>query len=178
MKRLFAGLTLPETHRQRLVLLNHGISGARWVAAENLHVTLRFIGEVDGDVAEEIAQVLDGVNVQPFSVALKGLGAFGHPPHSVWAGVEDQPSGALAELHRVIDGVLVRTGLEPEGRKYTPHVTLARFRRVNEGRLAQFMESEGDLALDSFKVNGFTLFRSHLSHEGAHYESVAEYDFV
>lgn len=178
MIRLFAGLALPETHRQRLSHISHGIAGARWVAPENLHVTLRFIGEVDEDKAEGLVAALSNVTAAPFDVTIKGLGAFGHPPHALWAGVEDDPTGALAALYANVESALVREGLEPEHRKYTPHVTLARFREVNMSRVARFMEGSGDLALEAFTVTSFTLFRSHLRHEGAQYERIVEFNFA
>jgi len=177
MIRLFVGLTLPEHHRQRLSALGCGVEGARWVTVENLHITLRFIGEVDEDQAEDLAAALDLVTADPFEVSIKGLGTFGHPPHSAWAGVVDTPPGALAALHANVESALVRAGLKPEGRKYTPHVTLARLRHVQEARLARFMEGSADLSLSLFSVTKFTLFESHLSPSGAHYESVAAFDF-
>lgn len=177
MIRLFVGLTLPDPHRQRLAQLGFGMEGARWVVAQNLHITLRFIGEVDEDVAEDLAQALDGVTADPFEVSIKGVGTFGHPPHSVWAGVGDQPPGALAHLHGNVESALVRAGLEPEGRKYTPHITLARFRHVKAAHLAGFLEGGADLDLEPFPVTGFTLFQSHLSPHGAQYKRVGEFDF-
>lgn len=179
MIRLFVGLALPESHRRQLSMLSHGIEGARWVDPQNLHITLRFIGEIDEDVAEDIANALDNVTAEPFSVTLKGLGTFGQPPHALWAGVEDAPTGALAALHATIESIVVRQGLEPEHRKFTPHATLARFKKtVNVMRVAQMLEASGDVALEPFDVSGFTLFQSHLTPQGAHYVSVAEYDFA
>lgn len=177
MIRLFVGLALPEEHRRQLSLMSHGIEGARWVAPENLHITLRFIGEVDEDVAEELAQALDGVRAEPFALSIEGLGTFGHPPHAVWAGVEDLSAGRLAALQASIESTMVRQGLEPEHRKFTPHVTLARFRKVNMARVARFLEGSGDLKLPPFEVGGFSVFRSHLRPEGAQYEQVADYGF-
>ena len=178
MVRLFVGLVLPEMHRQRLNRLSHGVEGARWVAPQNLHITLRFIGEVDEDVGEDLAAALTAVAALPFTVTLRGLGTFGHPPHALWVGAEDAPSGALAALNGAVESVLVRQGLEPEHRKFTPHVTLARFRNVGMSRLVQYLETHGDLALEPFEVGGFTLFQSHLRPEGAEYERIVEYAFA
>lgn len=179
MIRLFVGLALPDLHRRQLSLLDHGIEGARWVEPENLHITLRFIGEVDGNVADDIAQALDDVKGDPFAVAVKGLGTFGHPPHALWAGVEAAPKDALAHLQANVESAMVRLGLAPEGRKFTPHVTLARFKKtINMNRLARVLEDSGDLALPPFEAQGFTLFQSHLGHEGAHYERMVEYDLA
>jgi len=178
MVRLFAGLALPETHRQRLELLCHGVKGARWVAPENLHITLSFIGEVDEPQAEDLARALSAVRAEPFAITVAELGTFGHPPHNIWAGVNDEPTGALAALHANVESVLVREGLEPEHRKYTPHVTLAYCRKASESRIALFLEGSGAVALEPIEVNGSTLFQSHLSPEGAHYERIVEYDFL
>lgn len=178
MVRLFVGLALPEAQRQRLSLISHGVKGARWLAPENLHITLRFIGEVTEPEAESLAQALHTVRAEPFTVTIAELGTFGNPPHSIWAGVQDEPSGALAALHANVESTLVREGLEPEHRKYTPHVTLARCRKAAISRIAMFLEGSGQVALEPFNVTGFTLFQSHLLPEGAQYEPIIEYAFV
>jgi 2'-5' RNA ligase len=175
MIRLFVGLALPESHHQRLSALSHGVEGARWVADRNLHITLRFIGEVEEHVGEDIIAALHSVQSKPFNVTIKGLGTFGRPPHALWAGVEDAPQGALAELAANVERVLVRLGLEPEHRNFTPHVTLARFRKVHDARLSRYMAQFGDLALEPFTVTGFSVFQSHLRPEGAEYERIVEY---
>jgi 2'-5' RNA ligase len=175
MVRLFVGLALPDRHRQHLRMLGGGIEGARWVAAANLHLTLRFIGEVDEDVAEDLATALQPVAIEPFELKIKGMGVFGHPPHALWAGVEDAPKGALGALAASVESVLVREGLAPEHRNFTPHITLARFRKANEARIARFLEEGAGLALEPFRVSGFSLFQSHLRPEGAEYERIVEY---
>lgn len=177
MIRLFVGLALPQTHRQHLNIISHGIPGARWVASENLHITLRFIGEVDEDVAEDLAQALSRVSATPFEITLKELGTFGEPPHAIWAGVKDDPDGALAALQANIESALVRKGLEPEHRKYSPHVTLAYCKKSPVNRVAQYLEGGADLNLAPFKVTGFSIFQSHLRPEGAEYSRVVEFDF-
>ena len=178
MIRLFAGLTIPDTHRQKLASIQNGVKDARWIVPENLHVTLRFIGEVDEDVAAELAAALNDVAAEPFEITLKGVGTFGSPPHSLWVGVEDAPAEALKHLQANVESTLVRAGLDPEGRKFTPHVTLVRFRRsVNPGRVAQHLSTHAGFVLPPFEVQGFTLFQSHLGHQGAHYEPLVEYDF-
>jgi len=179
MIRLFVGLALPDAQRKILQDLSCGIDGARWLAPENLHITLRFIGEVDEDLAEDLALALAGVKAAPFSVTLQDLGTFGHPPHALWAGVVDQPAGALAGLAAQVESTVVRAGLEPEHRKFTPHVTLARLRKgANVARLATFMESHGGLSLEPFDVTGFSVFQSHLRQSGAEYERIVDYDFA
>lgn len=175
MIRLFVGLALPESHRQRLRAISLGVEGARWVADHNLHITLRFIGEVEEHVGEDIVTALHSIQSDPFAVTIKGLGTFGRPPHALWAGVEDAPSGALAELAAHVESVLVRLGLEPEHRKFTPHVTLARFRKVHDARLGRYLEQYGALALEPVPVTGFSVFQSHLRPAGAEYERIVDY---
>jgi len=178
MIRLFAGIAVPDSHRQQLAAMQNGIKGARWVEPHNLHLTLRFIGEVDESVAEDLTTALDVVRADPFELTLKDIGTFGRPPHSVWAGVEDAPAGALGHLQSVVESIVVRAGLAAEGRKFSPHVTLARFKpSISQERLGAFVEAHAGLALPPFEVNGFTLFESHLSHLGAQYAAYAEYDF-
>lgn len=179
MIRLFVGLSIPDDHRRELSLIQNGVKDARWIDAENLHITLRFIGEVDEDVAAEVVEALRYVTATPFDVTLKGVGTFGSPPHSLWVGAEDTPTGALSHMHASVESALVRAGLPPEGRKFTPHVTLTRFRRsVNPGRLAQHLSTHAGFALPPFTVQGFTLFQSHLGHTGAHYTPLSTYDFL
>ena len=147
------------------------------MASENLHITLRFIGEVDEDVAEDLAGALSRVSATPFEITLKDLGTFGEPPHALWAGVKVEPDGALAALQANIESALVRKGLEPEHRKYAPHVTLAYCKKSPVNRVAQYLEGGADLNLAPFKVTGFSIFQSHLRPEGAEYSRVVEFDF-
>ncbi|MBF0250192.1 MAG: RNA 2',3'-cyclic phosphodiesterase [Alphaproteobacteria bacterium] len=176
MIRLFTAVAIPERHRQHLAATMHGIKGARWVAEENLHVTLRFIGEVDEDVALDLDAALAEVRGEPFTLAVQGVGAFGHPPRVLWAGVKAEPEGALAHLHAAVESALVRAGLEPEGRKFAPHITLARFKgRPPADALGMFLEDHALLTFPEFTVEGFILYRSILGHEGPHYDAIAEY---
>ncbi len=178
MLRLFAGLPIPDGHRQKLASIQNGVKDARWIATENLHITLRFIGEVDEDVAAQLAEALSEIKAEPFEVTLKGVGTFGSPPHSLWVGAEDTPTGALSHVHANVESALVRAGLDPEGRKFTPHVTLTRFRRsVNPGRLAQHLATHAGFVLPPFTVQGLTLFQSQLGHKGAQYTPFSTYDF-
>ncbi|MEG3616878.1 RNA 2',3'-cyclic phosphodiesterase [Magnetovibrio sp. PR-2] len=177
MIRLFVGIQIPENASNQLILIQNGLPEARWVAPDNMHITLRFIGEVDENVAEDLAKALEVVRVQPYALSLVGVGTFGRPPHSLWAGVKDHPQGTLTDLHRTIDGVLIRAGLEPEHRKYQPHVTLARFRRgaVSQFRFADYLEAHADLKVETFEGLGFTLFESVITHRGPMYNPLIKY---
>lgn len=175
MIRLFVGLRLPQQHNERLSLICHGIEGARWVEPQNLHLTLRFIGDVDENIAEDALAALNQVQAIPFDLSLGGLGTFGHPAYALWLGVKDKSHGGLAALQDRVENVLVRAGLMPEGRKFTPHITLAKIKRTREKHLSRFIKSHTELVMDPFKVEAFTLFQSHLTHAGAQYEGVKDY---
>lgn len=174
MHRLFVGLRPPRAVRAQLLALMGGIPGARWQSDEQLHITLRFIGEVERPVAEDVALILSQVRTAPIDVAIHGVGQFDSRgrPNAVWAGV--RPHGALAELHKKIDQALVRCGLEPERRAYLPHVTLARMNAA-AGAADRFLEAHAGLASAPFLLDHFLLFDSHLGHHGASYEAVERY---
>lgn len=127
MIRLFTALGLPGELRARLTALQGGIDAARWVAPHNLHITLRFIGEVAEDRAHDVVAALNEIHTGAVPVTVSGAGRFGSSDRTraLWAGVER--SDALVALHEKIDRALIGVGLPPEGRKYTPRITLARF---------------------------------------------------
>ena len=174
MHRLFVGLRPPAAVRERLLALAGGIPGARWQDDPQLHLTLRFIGEVERPIAEDIALALGGIHFAPIEVALDGVGQFERRgrPNAVWAGV--RPHEPLALLHRKIDQTLVRLGLEPERRAYLPHITLARLNGP-AGIADRFLADHAGLSSPPFRLEHFILFESHLGHEGAIYEPVERY---
>ncbi|AJP73191.1 RNA 2',3'-cyclic phosphodiesterase [Sphingomonas hengshuiensis] len=174
MLRIFAGLALPGQIMSSLLATMGGIPGARWQSAEQLHLTLRFIGDVDRRVAEDIALALGQVSVPPITIALSGVGQFESRgrPNAVWAGV--RPQAPLAALHRKIDQAVVRCGLPPEGRAYLPHVTLARMNAAS-GATDLFLETHAGLASPPFTLDHFILFESRLGHGGASYTPVERY---
>ena len=174
MHRLFVGMRPPAAVRARLLALAGGIPGARWQDDAQLHLTLRFIGEVERPIAEDIALALGGIRSAPIEVTLDGVGQFERRgrPNAVWAGV--RPHEPLAQLHRKIDQALVRLGLEPERRAYLPHITLA---RLNDpaGIVDRFLADHAGLGSPPFRLEHFILFESPLGHEGAIYEPVERY---
>lgn len=182
MIRLFTAIGLPDDLRTRLAALQSGIDSARWVAPENLHITLRFIGEVAEDRAHDIAAALDHIHTGSFPVTVSGTGRFGSADRTraLWAGVER--TDALAALHDKIDRALINIGLEPEGRRYTPHVTLARFgaardrsRDASAGRILQWLEAQGGFFAMPFEAREFVLYESHLGRKGADYVPLAAF---
>jgi len=175
MMRLFAGVTLPGSLRDHLSFMAAGLPDARWVARENLHLTLRFIGEVDEPVVDDIDLSLSTLTFDPFSLTLAGMDCFHsrNKVRAVWAGVE--PSEALSALQEKVEGLMIRAGLPPEGRKFTPHVTLARLKQVPLTAVLPYLESHAGFRSPPFGVSQVTLFRSHLGHGGAVYEALATY---
>lgn len=169
MPRLFTGLEIPADIGFALSLKRGGLTGARWVDADNYHITLRFIGDVDGQTADEVAQSLDRLaNSMRFSVRLTHLGTFGgDKPRALYAGVE--ASESLTRLQAAQERVLQRAGLPPEGRKFVPHVTLARLRGANAAEVARFIAEAGRFEPLSFPVGRFVLYSSKDSVGGGPY---------
>ncbi len=178
MHRLFVALRPPRAIRQQLLDIMGGVEGARWQNDDQLHLTLRFIGQVDRARAEDVAAALGSVGPnQPIDIALKGVGFFDRKEviDALWIGVS--PHDALAALHRKVDHVLVRLGLPPEGRTYRPHVTLARFGRRG-GDVSDFVMRHATLSSAPFAIDWFGLYESSLGHDGAHYTLVTRYPLV
>ncbi len=151
-----------------------GIERARWQSEEQLHLTLRFAGEVDTPLANDLADRLGTVHARPFPLAIRGVGHFerkGHP-RAVWAGIA--PSPEFEVLQRKVERACQETGLEPERRRFTPHITLARLNSAT-GPIAPFLLARSDLAGEPFTVDGFTLYESHLGEGGSIYEPVMRY---
>ncbi len=175
MFRLFVGLPLPEEVRSSLRLLCGGLPGAKWVDPEAMHLTLRFIGDVDGGRAHDIDLSLLQVRAPAFELTLSGIDCFeqGGKVHTLWAAVQAQPG--LLHLRDKIESAVVRAGCEPERRKFKAHITLARFRNGASDRIGAYMQRYNRFSVGPFTVGQFTLFRSHLLSQGAHYEALADY---
>ena len=158
MLRLFVAFPLPDGVIARLAMLCSGVPGARWVEPANMHVTLRFIGEVDDTAAANIDHALSGIDAPAFTTALAGINTFGkdHKAHTLWVGV--QPSAALTHLHAKVESAIVRSGQPHEQRKFTPHVTLARMTRPEMGRLQNYIEGNGLFSAGPFSVDRFSLY--------------------
>lgn len=172
--RLFVALALPDLIAQQLAMLQAGVPGAHWQTREQLHLTLRFIGEVDGRDAAAADDALSLIEVPKFSLALKGVGEFGgKTPHALWAGVRDKEP--VAFLQRKIETALQRAGLPPEQRKFVPHVTLARLRGSPRGRVMDFLTDHALYASAAFDVEAFILYSSVLTPNGSIYRAERAY---
>ncbi|ODT80944.1 MAG: 2'-5' RNA ligase [Pelagibacterium sp. SCN 64-44] len=169
MPRLFTGLEIPADIGFALSLKRGRLAGARWIDPDNYHITLRFIGDVDGQTADEIALGLDRLAHGPvFPLRLTHLGIFGgDKPRSLYAGIA--ASEALSRLQAAQERMLQQLGLAPEGRKFVPHVTLARLRGMAGSDAARFMAEAGQFQPMEFSVGRFVLFSSRDSVGGGPY---------
>lgn len=168
MPRLFIALEVPRDAALSLSLLRGGLPGARWIDTENYHITLRFIGDVEGHIADEITNALDRVHRNAFTLSLSGVAVFGSKkPHSIYAGVA--PSAELVALQGEMERLMQRLGLPAEPRKFTPHVTLARLRNPSTIDLANYLSARGNFATMPFKVSRFVLMSSRDSIGGGPY---------
>ncbi|HZQ14891.1 MAG TPA: RNA 2',3'-cyclic phosphodiesterase [Pseudolabrys sp.] len=174
MPRLFTGVEIPSDIGQALSSLRGGLPGARWIDPENYHLTLRFIGDVDDMVAHEVASLLGRVKRGAFELHMEGLMSFGgRKPRAVVANVA--PAPALFEVQAEHERLMQRIGLEPEGRKYIPHVTLARLREASSHDVAEYLAARGYFRTSPFKVSRFVLFSSRASVGGGPYVVEASY---
>ena len=174
MPRLFTGFELPAHIGQSLSTLRGGLPGARWIDPENYHVTLRFIGDVDETVAHEVASLLGRVRRPSFEVRVEDLRSFGgRKPRALVATLG--PQQALTELQAEHERLMRRVGLEPDGRKYLPHVTLARLRESSSRQVADYLSLRAPLRSPPFKVLQFVLFSSRASTGGGPYVTEACY---
>jgi RNA 2',3'-cyclic 3'-phosphodiesterase len=172
--RLFVGIALPPELKLRLSLLATGVPGAKWVDAGNYHVTLRFIGEVDEGTASDIDAALAQIHAPGFELTVAGVGQFGDAkPRALWAGVERNP--ALLHLRDKVEHALLRIRIEPETRRYAPHVTLARLKNVDVPKLQEFLALHALWRAAPFPVERFSLIASYLTKSGSIYEDQAEY---
>jgi 2'-5' RNA ligase len=174
MHRLFVAIRPPEEIRELLLDAMDDSADFRWQDDEQLHLTLRFVGEVDRPVADDLAAALGRVHASPFELRIAVTGRFEQRSSgAVWAGVE--PKAPIAALAAKVERACVAVGLEPERRAFHPHITLARWKGRRSHEVARFLEHTRGLKSDSFEVREFILFESHLSRHGAHYEEVATY---
>lgn len=173
--RLFAALSLPDALCDQLSRMTLGLPGARQVPAENIHLTLRFIGEVPPHVAEDIDAAFCTLRGRGFTLELSGIGCSERNlrPVAVWAGVSRNP--ALEHLQNKIETALQRAGLAPERRRFQPHVTVARLDATPQDKLAAWVQANSLFRAPAVRVDHFTLFSSRLGKEQSVYTAEADY---
>jgi 2'-5' RNA ligase len=174
MPRLFTAIEVPKEIGMMLSMMRGGIHGARWISPENYHLTLRFIGDIDERTASEVAGMLDLVERPSFDLTVTGLDHFGgRKPRALFASVH--PAPALVELQAEHERLMQRLGLPPEGRRFTPHVTLARLRDASVIEVADYLSTRGGFRPVTFPVSRFVLYSSRASQGGGPYIVEAEY---
>jgi 2'-5' RNA ligase len=174
MPRLFTGLELPPAVVGQLTLMRGGVVGARWLEPEDYHVTLRFIGDIDARTARDIAETLADIHRPKAPVRFDELSWFGgDKPRAIVAKVKPEP--ALMDLQAEQERRLRRIGIEPETRKYTPHVTLARLRGAGQRVIADYLAARGAFAAESFTAERFVLYSARDGSGGGPYVVEAAY---
>jgi 2'-5' RNA ligase len=172
--RYFTAIPLPLAIKDRLISLCSGVPGAKWADADQMHITLRFIGDVDGVEASDIAEALDGVRAEPFELDLATIGHFGtgHRLRTLWVGVAENPD--LEQLQARVDRAVSSVVGAREKRKFHAHVTLGRFKRTAPD-LGEFLAQYEPFRAGPVSVNEFVLYSSHLGSERAIHTVEARY---
>ncbi|HEY6872300.1 MAG TPA: RNA 2',3'-cyclic phosphodiesterase [Geobacteraceae bacterium] len=175
MYRLFVAIDLPEEVKERVAGLDDSLPGGRRVPREQLHLTLRFIGEVDEETFAGIRGALAGVRGAPFSMTLAGVGHFppGRHPRVLWVGLEGfEP---LLDLQQQVESALETSGIAPEERRFSPHITIARLKETPAAAVAAFEERHAAFRAGPFPVAEFHLYSSSLTRAGAIHTREASY---
>lgn len=172
--RLFVAIRPPASVRDTLIDAMEGVEGARWQDEDALHLTLRFIGEVETPAANDLAGQLARIDWAPFELRVSGVGTFERKgsPHTLWARVPQTEE--LEGLRQKVERACDLAGLGRETRRFTPHISLARLNR-SAGTIGGWLAVQGNLVAGPWRVEDFVLYESHLGHEGAHYEAVEVY---
>lgn len=174
MHRLFAAIRPPREVREALLDAMGGIEGARWQGDDQLHLTLRFAGELEGPQAEDLADALAHVAAPGFALTVRGVGHFEKKgvAHTIWAGVA--PSEPLLVLQRRVERACRSAGLPPEPRRFAPHITLARLNRAS-GPIGGWLAEHALLSAGTWPVESFALYESHLAPTGPEYARIERY---
>lgn len=168
MPRLFSGLSLPETQRTALAIVQHGVPGARWIDPHDFHITLRFIGDVDLRTANDVVEILGSRPWDAPPIQLGELAVFGgKKPTSLFASVKENEE--LDSLQRGHERLMQQLGLPADSRQFTPHVTIGRVRSVKPPVLATFLSHHGGISIPAFKALHFNLYSARESKGGGPY---------
>lgn len=172
--RMFVALSIPDAVARGLMLLQGGVPGARWQAREQLHLTLRFIGEVDGRDACALDDVLSGIDAPAFELGMRGVGQFGNKqPHTLWAAARKHD--LLSHLQHKVDAAIRRVGQPQDAHKFLPHVTLARLRHPELDKVRQWLTDHALYTSILFEVHAFCLYSSKLTSDGSIYRVEQQY---
>lgn len=173
MPRLFTGIEIPEDVSSELSALEVPIPGVSWVEEDDLHLTLRFFGDISDSQERDLLDLLDTLDADAFGMRVSGLATFGSEPHLLYAAVEETPQ--LASLARAIDRIAINIGCPRQKHPFRPHVTLARLDNADPMRLARFLSQNATIALEPFFVHRFALYSSRPRTGGGPYAIEALY---
>lgn len=181
MIRLFAGLDLPESIKENLSQLQKGLPEALWRPQNKMHLTLRFIGNLEEPVAEEVLKELRYVRFPAFHYSLKGIGYFEKAgvPHHIWAGVDEDK--AIHELHDKIDSAVKKAGAGQEDKfKFIPHVTLGKLYGADRDDVFKYIQANNLFHTDRFEAHSFILYQSiaRENGEGKYYKEIEEFPLM
>ena len=167
-------LSVPGAVAQSLMLIQGGVPGARWMSREQLHLTLRFIGEVEGRDAAALDDALAGIVAPAFTLQLHSVGQFGNKqPHTLWAAA--RKNEALDHLQRKIDAAIRRVGHAVDAHKFMPHVTVGRLRHPEPGKVIEWLTHHALYTSAEFEVGAFHLYSSKLTSDGSIYRIEQDY---
>jgi 2'-5' RNA ligase len=181
MPRLFIAIELPTDIKDRLLALKTDIPTARWLKAQQMHLTMRFIGEVSDKQTNEITSALQKIESAAFDMSLNGVGRFPaqkkRSTRILWVGVDAGPQ--LENLHGKIEMALDEIGFPPDKKRFNPHITLARLKaNKTPAQAVGFLADNADFNAGTFAVARFVLVKSTLSSQGAKYSNLAEYQLT
>ncbi|WP_440999627.1 RNA 2',3'-cyclic phosphodiesterase [Fodinibius sp. SL11] len=173
--RLFIAIPIPEAVKKRLLDLQQPIEGMRWQAKEQMHLTLKFVGEVDETTGNKLRKEMTKIAHPNFSMTIAGIGYFpeGKHPKVVWAGVKQNE--LLFELHEKIEGYCQNMGICPEKRPFKPHVTVARTKGTSKRAVTSFINQHKKFAVRDILVDEFVLYESKLHSDGARHSRLQSY---
>ncbi|MBT1073898.1 RNA 2',3'-cyclic phosphodiesterase [Geobacter grbiciae] len=173
--RLFVAIDLPDEVKRSVADICRGVPGVRWLPPDQLHLTLRFIGEEDDAVAAAIRRGLAEITSPPFPLSLQGVGCFPSPrrPRVLWVGLSG--GAPLQQLQQKVEAAVVAAGILAEERPFSPHITLARLREHREGDVAPFLARNASFHCEPFTVDAFHLYSSILAAKGAIHRHEASY---
>jgi 2'-5' RNA ligase len=171
--RLFAAVTPPPAIKDAIVERYMEIDRARWEKKANLHLTVRFFGDVGDEAASVLRAGLAELRRPAFALSLRGAGSFGRPARVLWLGVE--PLGEISALAAAAEEVALRAGLEPEKREFSAHLTVARLKGCSPALVEKFVQRNAAFATAAFEIQTLDLYESVVSGSGAAYRVIESY---
>lgn len=183
--RCFVAVEIPGNLKQKIdqyiISLKQISPKIKWVKAKNLHITLKFLGEIQVDLLNKVKHELSGISkiVKPFQMSLHGSGFFPNQnnPRIVWLGLQSDNDNLIFKLHEWIDKKLETLGFNREKRRFSPHLTTGRIKiQDNIPELANYI-NQNKFQSSAFNVDQIVLMKSELKPSGAEYSKLETYSF-